>query len=193
MSETERNTDQAFLYHLGEQLIARRKIVLGVVAVATLIFAAFALQLDLITRFDEQLPQDHEFIQTHNEYAEEVGGANTLQIMLEVKEGTIFTRETLSKVFEMTKRLDTIYGVNHDLINSLAHRTNRRIQLKGGGLTEIEPIMERAPQNENDVRRVREIVYSTPNLYGVLVSLDEKSHPAASHVHRGPDRSSAPV
>ena len=175
MSETERNTDQAFLYHLGEQLIARRKIVLGVVAVATLIFAAFALQLDLITRFDEQLPQDHEFIETHNQYAKEVGGANTLQIMLEVKEGTIFTRETLAKVFEMTKRLDTIYGVNHDLINSLAHRTNRRIQLKGGGLTEIEPIMDRAPQNENDVRRVREIVYTTPNLYGVLVSLDEKA------------------
>ena len=42
-------------------------------------------------------------------------------------------------------------------------------------MTEIEPIMTRAPQNQNDVERVREIVYSTPNLYGVLVSLDEKA------------------
>lgn len=175
MNEPAQTTDQAFLYRLGEHLIARRTLVLIVVVLATLVFAAFALQLDLVTRFDEQLPQNHEFIQTHNQYATEVGGANTLQIMVEVKEGTIFTRETLGKVFEMTKRLDTISGINHDLINSLAHRTNRRIQLKGGGLTEVEPIMERAPQNENDVRRVREIVYTTPNLYGVLVSLDEKA------------------
>lgn len=175
MNEPAQTTDQAFLYRLGEHLIARRTLVLIGVVLATLVFAAFALQLDLVTRFDEQLPQNHEFIQTHNQYATEVGGANTLQIMVEVKEGTIFTRETLGKVFEMTKRLDTISGINHDLINSLAHRTNRRIQLKGGGLTEVEPIMERAPQNENDVRRVREIVYTTPNLYGVLVSLDEKA------------------
>lgn len=175
MNEPAQTTDRAFLYRLGEHLIARRTIVLIGVVLATLVFAAFALQLDLVTRFDEQLPQNHEFIQTHNQYATEVGGANTLQIMVEVKEGTIFTRQTLGKVFEMTKRLDTISGINHDLINSLAHRTNRRIQLKGGGLTEVEPIMERAPQNENDVRRVREIVYTTPNLYGVLVSLDEKA------------------
>ena len=171
MSETE----QSYLYRVGEKLIERRKIVLIGVTVVTLIFAAFAVQLNLVTRFDDTLPQKHEFIQTHNEYSATVGGANMLQIMLEVKDGTIFTKETLSKVFEMTKRLDTVYGVNHDLINSLAHRTNQRIILKGGGLTEIEPIMTRAPQNQNDVERVREIVYSTPNLYGVLVSLDEKA------------------
>ncbi len=175
MNETGQSADKRFLYRLGEQLIERRKIVLIGVAAVTLVFAAFALQLDLVTRFDEQLPQTHEFIQTHNEYAATVGGANTLQIMLEVKDGNIFNQETLTKVFEMTKRLDTLYGINHDLINSLAHRTNRRIQLKAGGLTEIEPIMDRAPQNENDVKRVRDIVYTTPNLYGVLVSLDEKA------------------
>ena len=175
MNETGQTADKRFLYRLGEQLIERRKIVLIAVAAVTLVFAAFALQLDLVTRFDEQLPQTHEFIQTHNEYAATVGGANTLQIMLEVKDGNIFNQETLTKVFEMTKRIDTLYGINHDLINSLAHRTNRRIQLKAGGLTEIEPIMDRAPQNENDVKRVRDIVYTTPNLYGVLVSLDEKA------------------
>ena len=175
MNETGQTADKRFLYRLGEQLIERRKIVLIGVAAVTLVFAAFALQLDLVTRFDEQLPQTHEFIQTHNEYAATVGGANTLQIMLEVKDGNIFNQETLTKVFEITKRLDTLYGINHDLINSLAHRTNRRIQLKAGGLTEIEPIMDRAPQNENDVKRVRDIVYTTPNLYGVLVSLDEKA------------------
>ena len=175
MNETGQTADKRFLYRLGEQLIERRKIVLIGVAAVTLVFAAFALQLDLVTRFDEQLPQTHEFIQTHNEYAATVGGANTLQIMLEVKDGNIFNQETLTKVFEMTKRIDTLYGINHDLINSLAHRTNRRIQLKAGGLTEIEPIMDRAPQNENDVKRVRDIVYTTPNLYGVLVSLDEKA------------------
>ena len=115
MNETGQTADKRFLYRLGEQLIERRKIVLIAVAAVTLVFAAFALQLDLVTRFDEQLPQTHEFIQTHNEYAATVGGANTLQIMLEVKDGNIFNQETLTKVFEMTKRLDTLYGINHVL------------------------------------------------------------------------------
>ena len=34
--------------------------------------------------------------------------------MLEVKDGTIFTKEALTKVFEMTKRLDTVYGISFD-------------------------------------------------------------------------------
>jgi len=120
--------DRGYLYHLGEKLIERRQPVLIAVTVVTLIFAVFALRLNMVTRFDELLPQNHPFIQVHNQYSQTFGGANAITIMLEVKEGTIFTKETLTKIFEMTQRLDKIYGVNHDLINSIAHRTNRRVR-----------------------------------------------------------------
>jgi hypothetical protein len=167
--------DKGYLYHLGEKLIEKRKLVLISVTVVTLIFAAFALRLTMVTRFDELLPQNHPFIQVHNQYAPMFGGANTITIMLEVKDGTIFTKETLTKLFEMTQRVDKVYGVNHDLINSIAHRTNRRVKMLSGGMTATEPVMAHPPKNDQEVELVRRIVHTSRNLYGVLVSLDEKA------------------
>ena len=136
------------LYRLGEQLIEKRTTVLLVVALLTLIFAGFALRLNMVTRFDELLPQNHPFIKVHNKYASTFGGANTISLMLEVKEGTIFTKETLTKIYEITQRLDKVYGVNHELINSLAHRTNRRVRMLSGGMQVVEPVMAHAPDSK---------------------------------------------
>ncbi len=169
------DTARGYLYGLGEQIIARRKLVLLFVIVATLIFASFAVQLDLVTRFDEQLPENHPFIQVHKEYAPTFGGANTIMLMLQVKEGTIFNKDTLTKIFNMTQALERVYGVNNELVNSIAHRTNRRVIMKSGGMQEVLPVMERAPQTEEEVEQIRRIVHSARNLYGVLVSLDEKA------------------
>ncbi|MGE0826061.1 MAG: RND family transporter [Candidatus Binatia bacterium] len=167
--------DKGHLYRLGKQIIAKRSIVLLVVGILTVIFALFALRLDMVTRFDELLPQKHPFIEVHNQYAPMFGGANTIRIMVEVQEGTIFTKETLGKIFEITQRLDQVYGVNHDLINSIAHRTNRRVRMLSGGMTAMEPVMAKAPETAQDVQLVRRIVLTSRNLYGVLVSLDEKA------------------
>ncbi|MCS6926415.1 MAG: MMPL family transporter [Candidatus Binatia bacterium] len=167
--------ERPYLYHLGEQLIRYRQLVIIAVTILTLIFAAFAARLQLISRFDEQLPQNHPFIKVHSEYAPTFGGANTIMIMVEVQNGTIFTQETLTKIFEMTQRLDRVYGINHDLINSIAHRTNRRVRMLSGGLQVVDPVMAHAPKNADEVEQVRRIVHTSRNLYGVLVSLDEKA------------------
>ena len=157
------------LYRLGEQLIEKRTTVLLVVALLTLIFAGFALRLNMVTRFDELLPQNHPFIKVHNKYASTFGGANTISLMLEVKEGTIFTKETLTKIYEITQRLDKVYGVNHELINSLAHRTNRRVRMLSGGMQVVEPVMAHAPKNDKEVQTIRQIVHSSRNLFTLSV------------------------
>lgn len=167
--------DKGALYALGKKIIEKRMPILIAVSLVTLIFALFALRLDMVTRFDELLPQNHPFIKVHNQYAPMFGGANTVRIMIEVKEGTIFTKETLGKIFDMTQRLDRVYGVNHELINSLAHRTNRRVRTLAGGMTATEPVMGKAPTTDKEVELVRQIVLTSRNLYGVLVSLDEKA------------------
>ena len=50
--------DRGHLYHLGEKLIEKRKPVLIGVTALTLIFAAFALRLHLVTRFDAKVKPD---------------------------------------------------------------------------------------------------------------------------------------
>ena len=167
--------DKGHLYSLGRRIIEKRIPILIAVGIITLIFALFALRLDMVTRFDELLPQSHPFVKVHNQFAPMFGGANTVRIMLEVKDGTIFTKETLGKIFEMTQRLDRVYGVNHELINSIAHRTNRRVRTLAGGMTATEPVMGKAPTTDKEVELIRQIVLTSRNLYGVLVSLDEKA------------------
>lgn len=169
------STDRKTLYRLGEKIIEKRIPILLSVSIVTFVFAAFALRLDMVTRFDELLPQNHPFIQVHNQYAPTFGGANTISIMLEVKTGTIFTKETLTKIFEITQRLDKIRGVNHELVNSIAHRTNRRVRMLSGGMQVVDPVMATAPKNDQEVNTVRQIVHTSRNLYGVVVSLDEKA------------------
>ncbi len=163
------------LYRLGETLIERRRSVVLAVTVVTLIFAFFALRLELVSRFDELLPQGHPFIQLHNEYAPSFGGANGIMVLMEVKEGTIFTAKTLDKIFRMTQAMDKVYGVNHNQIESVAHRTSRRLRVGSGGLIEMVPVMDRAPRGEEGVREIKRIVHTSRNLYGVLVSLDDKA------------------
>ena len=80
------NGDRHYLYTVGEQIIAWRKSILFFVFVLTAAMAYFALRLELVTRFDEQLPQNHPFIEVHNEYAPTFGGANTIMLMLTVEE-----------------------------------------------------------------------------------------------------------
>ncbi|MGH7899320.1 MAG: efflux RND transporter permease subunit [Candidatus Binatia bacterium] len=163
------------LTRLGYGLIRRRVPILVAVSLATAFFAFHALQLRLLTRFDELLPATHPFIAVHRQFAGTFGGANTVLVMLRVREGDIFDVQTLGKVWSMTQELDKIYGVNHYQIESIAHRTNRTMRVSAGGLMEMEPVMMSAPKSQADVERVRRIVHASQNLYGVLVSIDHRS------------------
>jgi hypothetical protein len=145
------------------------------VAIVTVFFGWHALSLEMASRFDELLPTNHPFLEVHREHAKTFGGANTVLVMLEVEEGDIFTRSTLQKIFDMTKEIDKLYGVNHYQVESLAHRTNRTLRVEAGGIMEMRPVMEGGPKSSADVDRVRRIVHASQNLYGVLVSLDNKA------------------
>lgn len=165
----------ATLLGFGRLLVRHRLAVLLGVAAVTGFFALQAAQLRMMSRFDEMLPADHPFLEVHRRYAGTFGGANTVLVMLEVRDGDIFNVRTLNKIFAMTQEIDKIYGVNHYQIESIAHRTNRTLRVSAGGLMEMQPVMERGPRNVEEVDRVRRIVHTSPNLYGVLVSLDDRA------------------
>ena len=84
--------DKRALYWLGDQLIEWRNPVMIVVLIVTGLFAYWAMQLQLVTSFGDLLPQTHEFVKIHNKYSGTFGGANNIVVMMQVKDGTIFTR-----------------------------------------------------------------------------------------------------
>ncbi len=87
------------LYLLGERLIQNRTPVAILTAVVTAWFGFHTAQLEMITSFGELLPNGHPFIEVHDEYAKDFGGANNITLMVEVEEGNLFNVETLGQIW----------------------------------------------------------------------------------------------
>ncbi len=163
------------LKRLGELLIKYRFVVVAIVAVVTVFFGYQASQLEMATSFGDLLPQSHPYIKIHNRFSGTFGGANNVMIMLEVKDGTIFTPETLNKIWKMTEGLDRVYGVNHNQIESIAHRTVRYLKVAAGGTMRAQPVMLEEVKTPEEAVSIRRIVHNAENIYGLLVSLDDKA------------------
>lgn len=163
------------LYHLGERLIAYRFPVTGIVLLLTLFMGYRALQIKMVSSFNDLLPYRHPFIQVHQKYADQYGGANNVTVMVEVKEGDIFTVETLTKIYEMTQAIDLVYGVNHNQIDSIGHRTTRYLRVRAGGTIETPPVMRVPPRTPEEAAEIKRVVHNSENIYGTLVSLDDKA------------------
>jgi predicted RND superfamily exporter protein len=167
--------DKRLLYWLGDKLIEYRHPVSILVIIVTALFAYWAFQLQLVTSFGDLLPQDHPYIKIHNRFSGTFGGANNIMVMLEVKNGSIFTPETLNKIWKMTEGLDKVYGVNHNQIDSIAHRTVRYLKVAAGGTMRAQPVMLEPVKNQGEADTIRRIVHNAENIYGLLVSLDDKA------------------
>lgn len=167
--------EKRLLYWLGERLIRYRMPVSAAVLLLTSFFAYHAWQLQLVTSFGELLPQSHPYIKIHNRFAHTFGGANNIMVMLEVKDGTIFNPETLNKIWRMTEGMDTVYGVNHNQIESIAHRTVRYLKVAAGGTMRATPVMLGEVKSQEEAAQIRRVVHNAENIYGILVSLDDKA------------------
>src|SRR5437867_1356872 len=174
-SGTTGGQDKRALYWLGERLIDYRHPVMIVVLIITGYFAYLSSQLKLETSFGDLLPQSHPFVRIHNKYAPTFGGANNIQLMVEVRDGDIFTVPTLARIFRVTEEMDRVYGVNHNQIDSIGHRTTRYLRAQSGGFLKAEPVMTSMPKTAEDAANIRRIVHNTSTIYGILVSLDDKA------------------
>src|SRR5690348_5936567 len=101
---------------LADWLIARRHWVFAVVLVISTALRLAALHLSLDFRSADLLPQSHPFIEVHNRYHKNFGETNVLTVMLEAREGTIFTAPILATLYRLTEAVDRLPGVNHDQV-----------------------------------------------------------------------------
>ena len=167
--------DKRLLYWIGDKLIDWRHPVSFVVLFVTGLFAYWSFQLTLVTSFGDLLPQSHPYVQIHNTYSKDFGGANNIVMMIEVEDGDIFNVENLGMIYLMTQEMDRVYGVNHSQIDSIGHRTTRHLRVAAAGTLRSEPIMIDMPRTVDDAADIRRIVHNSENVFGILVSLDDKA------------------
>ena len=150
----------------------------GMILIAILLITAFfayqLTQLKVYTVFEDLLPQNHPFIKVHNKISEDFGGANQVLIMVQVRKGDIFNKETLSKVKAISKRLRKTPGVDPNKIRSIAERKMKYARISSGRMKMENLMFPLIPETDEEMEYLKEKIYSSPRYYGPFVSLDSK-------------------
>jgi predicted RND superfamily exporter protein len=153
------------------------KTFLAAILLATAFFASRIPYLEMYSNFADLLPQEHPYIQLHNDVKDTFGGANNVVMAISVEEGTIFNSDILARIHRLTQGVDSLPGVNHNLVRSLTHRTVRKTWLTELGNMNSQAYYDplKADLSEEELGQLRLDVMANPTVYGLLVSPDLKS------------------
>jgi predicted RND superfamily exporter protein len=158
---------------LSTFIIEKRLWVLTIVLFTTLLFLYEIKDLKMYTKFADLLPQGHEYIKVHNKIRARFGGANTVVIVLQVREGDIFNPTTLQRIRDITDELYLIPGVDRFKILSIAVNMLLDMVVVSGGF-DFQPLMfPEVPQTQEEIEQLRERVYASV-FYGSFVWFDSK-------------------
>ncbi len=158
----------------SELLIRYRALIIIIITVLTVLWATQIPKLKVVTSFSDLLPQSHAYIKVHNEFQEKFGGANQLTLLMEVKQGDIFNPKTLSKIKYVTEELEKIPGANRFKIVSIAHQKVTVQKYTSWGIESDYLMWPNIPQTPEEIKKLKNSIFSNPRYYGSYVSYDCK-------------------
>ena len=100
-------------------VFGRRLLVLTVLAAFTLVMGFFALQLRMTAGFEKQMPVGHEYVTTFEQYRNQLFGANRLTIAVRSIDGTIWTKQGLTRLYDVTQAIMSMPNVDRVGVQSL--------------------------------------------------------------------------
>lgn len=163
------------LKRLDKLVFAYPKIIIALILFATVFFAFQIPAVRMASDYADLLPQEHPYIQTHNIIRDTFGGANNVIVSVKVRDGTIFTNDTLARIHRITQRVDELTGINHNLVISLTHRTTRRIWLNEFGTIKSAPYFDALKEggySQQELQEMQNSVIADPRVYGLYVAPD---------------------
>ncbi len=168
-----RATIEAYLFFL-----LRHKVLVSlVVGAMTVLLAVSAFRMHIVPNFFDLYPPGHPYIKLYQQYRGMFGTANTLLLVVEVKDGTIFdTPETIQKVDRITLALlHDIPGVNGEQVISITHPKLKTTLTAGSGIKVVPLMYPRVPETKEDLDFLKLKIYTTEGVKGPFVSEDDKA------------------
>src|SRR5215831_13338382 len=169
-----RKTIEAYLFFL----LRHRLAVSAVIGAITVVLAGFMwTRMHIFTNFFDLYPPGHPYIKLYTQYRNMFGTANTLLLVVETKNGTIFDNvETVQKVDRITLALlHDIPGVNGDQVLSITHPKVKTTLTSGSGIKVVPLMYPRVPESKEDLDFLKLKVYTTEGVKGPFVSEDDKA------------------
>jgi len=173
---TQAHTATHFLHNIDKAAFNHPRLILGFIFLVTLFFLMQIPSVKMYSDFSDLLPQKHSYIELHNEIKESFGGANVIIVGVEVEDGDIFSNAALQKIYRVTQAVDSLPGINHNLVASVTHRNSRKVWMTPEGNVNSQSYYD--PQggemSPESLAQLRTDVVADPRIYGPLVSPDMK-------------------
>ena len=157
-------------------LVHHRLFIVLLTVALTLPSAFWARQVTLSSRVTDYYPGRHPHVRLYQEFTEMLKMTNTVVVTVTVKDGTIYTAETLGKIHRLTVDLLDTRGANPFEVMSLTHPRLKDIKIRNGSIN-ILPVVDHPeqPQTPEALTRIKTAVYTNLGIRGVYVSPDNKT------------------
>ena len=119
-----------------ENLVFRlRAVILGILALATAFGLYFAFHLHMTAGFDKQLPIGHEYVKTFQQYRDQLFGSNRIIVVLQPKDGDIWTKDFFKTYKNLTDDVFFLPGVSRPTVTSLWTPNTRYREITEDGIS----------------------------------------------------------
>lgn len=163
-------------------LIRYRWQYIGLCAVLTVLAIIGSTRMEFRTSFSDLLPKRSTIIDTFKQYAQFSTPIN-VQILLKVKDGTIYTPDTLARIWRLTREIDLIPSIDHVTIASIASSKVRVTRATPEGAESVPVMPDLPPKTQEGAMGVRDRARIAPGVTSILVSPDEKAAMISAGFH----------
>lgn len=165
-----------FMQRFSHWLVWLRLPIVAVTLALTIVFALSALRMKLAPNLTKMLPQGHPYVKTHNAIRDVFGGVNSFALEVSVKDGTIFTRDTLQKIKDISDAFLVTRGIDKYKVFSIASRKAKYMSAGAWGMETRPLIVGEVPKDGSpEMEELKRNIYTNDQYYGSLVSLDGRS------------------
>jgi uncharacterized protein len=141
---------------LGKYILQFRAPI-GLVLIAITAFMGYwAAHVRIATSFENFFPSSHQNTLLYRKFQNQYGGAQTLYVMLRVKQGDIYNVDTLTKIQDITNDVNILPGVDHNQVFSLSSYRVTFSRAVPGALIATNymyPTVPSTPAKLNELRR----------------------------------------
>ena len=155
--------------------ILQFRVPIGLLLITVTIFMAYwAARVRIATRFENFFPSNHPNTLLYREFQYHYGGAQTLALMLRVKQGDIFNYAALQKIQDITRAVNILPGVDHNEIFSLASYRVAFAKALPGAIITTCYMYPSIPQNQQQLDELKHNVFVHRAPVAGLVTYDNK-------------------
>ena len=124
---------------LERLIFDNRSIVLSALLLFTVIGAYGARFVHFEAAIEKQLPTGHPYVQTVLAYRDKIPGLNAVNIVVEARTGTIWSRAFLKKLNDITQDVGYVPGVLRESVTSLWTPNTRVYEANEGSVDARTP------------------------------------------------------